>query len=123
MTVELTITLPDFEDPQKAANYLDNAIQTLKDEHRDEGGDVKIDAEIPGLFYQHEEWTWGDPCPDCGSDEVCVGQIEYNRQYATGEHFEESHPLTPGNVVSVSCDNSDCLTDLYITPASYLAER
>lgn len=121
MSVELTITLPDFDDPAHAANYLRQSLKTLQQENKD---GQNLEVSIPGLMHQHDDWDWGNCCPECGADNLCIGEITYSEQYATGDDIEHGKPLDfHGGVVSITCNNTECLADLYVTPSSYLANH
>lgn len=120
MSVELSITVPHFDDPSKAANYLTEAIRTLREENQ---GEEVVNVSFPGLFFQHDNWSWGDPCPKCGSEDLCVGEITYSEQHPTDEHLAYGERLDfTGGIVRVSCNDTQCLTDLYVTPAGYLSD-
>lgn len=121
MTVELTVTIPGIEDKNTAAHYLNRALRTLRTEQEE---DDCIDASFPGLQHKHEDWDWNQACPECGSENLCIGEVTYTEQHATGETLEYGKQLEfSGGIVSVSCNNTDCLIDLYVSPAGYLAEK
>jgi len=121
MSVELTLSFPNTDDPAVAAEQLKHAFSAL-DKAADSGEDLKLS--LPLFLDQHEDWEWGDPCPECGCENLCVGEITYDKCVADGEFLSHVERLDfQGGTHCVSCLNDECMIDIYRTPAHYLAEK
>lgn len=85
-----------------------------------------LDTQVRGLEWQHPDWEYGDPCPECGSEELHCEVKTYAIFEATGEgHLSfkerEEHPSST-ETMSVTCYEPSCMVQLSRSPASYLVD-
>lgn len=119
---DLTISLSGV-DVASVKTKLKAAFQALAEE-ADEHEQIKTN--VRGLEYQHEDWTRGEPCPECAGEEFQCGQIEHSiyqlSEHGKMTHIERDRHDTPSEFTSVVCYNPSCMVQLYRGPASYLTD-
>lgn len=112
----------DPDDESFDPDDLQALIKKLNELSRKYGA---IDLTSDMLSYQHPEWDWDSPCPECGSEEFHIGSVQYDVYHLKGENIEFSHRDSEGihtPYSSVMCNNMQCSEMLYRSAISYATD-
>jgi len=107
-----------IDDPEWHDFYGDDVAEAIQDA-QDALSTSTNDADELDV-YQYEDWTQGEPCPECGETRMNVVQAsgeEYESERGDFEYMDHTPYL---RMLKISCDGCD--TTLYEHPANALLE-
>lgn len=117
--LHLTINVPETEGTDDdALEQLLSEIEALELKHA-------ANIDVSGLKWTHPEWDWESPCPNCGSELFHCEEFDYSVYELLDEGLqfkERGDPVPEAHITGVMCQSSECNTQVYRGPASFISE-
>lgn len=110
------VTVSGDDDRTEKAEAVEAAVEDLLDE-TDALGPIDIEDFAVDLGAHREDWEEGEPCPECGSENISVMNLSEDRYISEDGEFEfikKGDAIGPDT--SYICGN--CVTFLKYSPAA-----
>lgn len=110
------VTVSGDDDRTEKAEAVEAAVKDLLDE-TDTLGPIKVRDFAVDLGAHREDWKEGEPCPECGSEEISVMNLSEDRYISENGEFEfikKGDAIGPDT--SFVCGN--CVTFLKYRPTT-----